>query len=332
MEPVRFLYQFSAGDSFLHRLDPRAKMVLIGCLLVATFTFPHAWVMPLVPIALLWLLGRIGPWQYAGFLLFLVPLMLAIVLIQLLSRGGPYIELLDLIPVSQPGLQIGAVVALRLAAMGIAFVMFSMTTDPFDWGLALYRSGLPYRVAFMFAFAMRFFPLLQEELATIRNALAARGTEIFTIGRPLRFLRGVAISIMPLGIGALRRSQDIALAMELRGFGYAEEAGLPRTLFRDVRLRGVDYAVMVASLAALAGAFTYAARQGGLPTLTTGQKVFGGLLLLLFSLVATVIARALRGERRQAADAQPPGTCRHPDRPGGRLCPGERTADPEAPG
>lgn len=302
------LYQFSAGDSFLHSLDPRSKLLVIACLLVATFLFPHAWVMPLIPILMLWALGKIPPWKYGGVFLFLLPLMAGIILIQVLSGGAPYLplKLFGLISLSEPGLSNGLLVAFRLTSMGVAFLMFSMTTDPFDWGLSMYKSGLPYRVAFMFAFAMRFFPLLQEELGVIRNALSARGSDSFSLSRPGRFLRGVAISVLPLGVGALRRSQDIALAMELRGFGYAEEVGIKRTLFRDIRLRPRDYLVMVCSVLFLAAVIAYAARAGTLPKLTSGQKVFAGVLLALFGVVAVVITRALGGSRnRMGHDPQP---------------------------
>src|SRR5438309_11189330 len=121
--------------------------------------------MPLVIIAIIWILGRVSPLEYFVFILFLLPLMTAIVLIHLLTDGPPYFDarLLGVIPISTPGWDAGLLVAFRLAAMGIAFIMFSMTTDPFDWGMAMYQSGLNYKVAFMFAFAMRFFPLRSEE-------------------------------------------------------------------------------------------------------------------------------------------------------------------------
>lgn len=294
---MRLLYQFSAGESFLHRLDPRTKLVLILCLLIATFISPTPWAMPFVPLLLLWVLGGIPPWQYWGFLVLMLPLMVGITLIQALSGGPPYLSVWA-VSISEPGVTTGLVVAFRLAAMGIAFIMFSATTDPFDWGLSMYRSGLPYRVAFMFAFAMRFFPLLQEELLVIRNALAARGSDVFSLRNPIRFLRGVAMSVVPLGLGALRRSQDIALAMELRGFGYAEEAGIRRSLFRDIRLRRADYVIGAASLAFLVAAVVHAAQAGSLPVLSRGQQVFGAVLLALLAVVGIAIVRAIGGPQQ----------------------------------
>ena len=239
---MKFLYQFSAGDSFVHRLDPRTKLIFLVCFLVATFLVPQPWIMPLVIIGIIWSLAGISPLEYLPFLLFLLPLMLAITLVHLLADGPPFLEIsvLGVVPLSRGGLEAGLLVAFRLAPMGIAFIMFSMTTDPFDLGIALHYAGIPYRVSFMIAFALRFFPLLHEEMSIIRNALRARGYQ----GPGT-----VALTALPLGLGALRRSQKIALAMELRGFSYAEEMKTRRTILKDVRMRPIDYGAIAAGIA-----------------------------------------------------------------------------------
>jgi len=69
------------------------------------------------------------------------------------------------------------------------------------------------------------------------------------------FFPGVVTSAVPLGLGAIRRSQDIAMAMELRGLNLPDELGKPRVLFRDVRLRPIDIALMCASVAVLVALF-----------------------------------------------------------------------------
>jgi energy-coupling factor transport system permease protein len=294
---MKLLYQFAAGDSFLHRLDPRTKLVFVVCFLISTFLLPVPWVMPVAIVAIIWIFGRVSPLEYLVFILFLLPLMTAIVLIHLLTDGPPYFDtpLLGVLPLSRPGWDAGLLVAFRLAAMGIAFIMFSMTTDPFDWGMAMYQSGLNYKVAFMFAFAMRFFPLLQEELVVIRNALTARGYRAIGSRNPYVFLRGVAISIMPLGLGALRRSRDIALAMELRGFNYAETVGARRTVFRDIRMRPRDHAVVAVSVLGLVAAVGLSVRLGAFPEIPRAWLVFLGILLVLFSGIAWRISRTIKG-------------------------------------
>jgi energy-coupling factor transport system permease protein len=161
--------------------------------------------------------------------------------------------------------------------------------------MAMYRSGLNYKVAFMFAFAMRFFPLLQEELVVIRNALTARGYRAIGSRNPYVFLRGVAISIMPLGLGALRRSRDIALAMELRGFNYAETVGTRRTMFRDIRMHVRDYVVVAISGLGLVAVIALSIWLGAFPEIPAPWLVFLGILVVLFSAIAWRISRTIKG-------------------------------------
>lgn len=250
---MKLLYQFEASESFLHRLDPRSKIVLIICFLILTFWLPYPWLMALLAIALIWVLGRISPLEYYPILLFFLPLMFAIIVVQVFFVGGdPYLPVViggqTIWHFSLHGWQEGQTIAFRLAAMGIAFLMFSMTTDPFDWGLSMHKLGLPYKAAFLFGFALRFFPLLQEEMVTIQSAFKARGADALNSLNLVRFLTGVAQVVFPLGLGAMRKSQNIALAMELRGFSFPELSGTNRVIFRDVHLRTWDWIVMAISI------------------------------------------------------------------------------------
>jgi energy-coupling factor transport system permease protein len=294
---MKFLYQFSAGKSFVHSLDPRTKLVLILFFLIATFIIPRPWIMPLLIMAVLWVGAKVKPTEYYVFLLFLLPLMIGVTLIHLLTDPGPYFfSALGFVHLSTPGLQAGLSIAFRLAAMGLAFMLFSMTTDPFDWGLAMYKSGLPYRLAFMFAFAMRVFPLIQEELTIIRNALAARAYEGIDSANPVAFLRGAVISMFPLIAGALRRSQEIAMAMELRGLTCAEEMKVRRTVFRDIGLRRRDYATMAVGFSCLVAFMLYSAQTGALPSISRGWILFGVVLVALFSIVGWRIANIIMAD------------------------------------
>lgn len=255
---MKLLYQFEASNSFLHRLDPRTKLILVLCYLIITFLVSKPWLMALLAVGLIWALGKISPTEYFPLLLFFLPIMIAITLVQVFLVGGePYVPLVVndrvLWHFSLKGWHAGTTIAWRLAAMGIAFLMFSMTTDPFDWGLSLYNIGLPYKAAFLFAFAMRFFPLIQEEMVTIQSAFKARGADALSSWNLYRFVVGIAQVTFPLGLSALRRSQNIALAMELRGFNFPELTTTSRSVFRDVHMSARDYAVIVASIVAVVG-------------------------------------------------------------------------------
>ncbi len=247
------LYQFSAGDSFAHRLDPRTKLIFVLCYMVAAFIVPEPWWMFLGVIVLLWVLGGITPKDYSVFVVYMLPLMITLTVIQMLVGGKPGIVILgrEIGFLSQAGWDIGIRISFRLLTTGMGFILFSMTTDPFDTGLSLYRSGLKYSISYMFAFALRFFPLLQEELFVIRSALQARAYASVGSKNPITIVKGVTTSVVPLGVGALRRSQDIALAMERRGLGFPTELGIERVIFRDIRLRFWDYVIISLSVIGL---------------------------------------------------------------------------------
>jgi energy-coupling factor transport system permease protein len=251
---MRPLYQFSAGDSFAHRLDPRTKLIFVVCYMVAAFVVPQPWWMFIAVIFIIWVLGGIKPSAYAIFIVYMAPLMITLTVIQMLTGPKPPGMMIlgyEIPFLSQAGWDIGIRIAFRLLTTGVGFILFSMTTDPFDTGLSLYQSGLPYRISYMFAFALRFFPLLQEELFVIRSALQARAYAAVGSNNPYTIIKGMTTAVVPLGVGALRRSQDIALAMERRGLGFPTELGIQRVIFRDIRLRFWDYIIIAFSVIGL---------------------------------------------------------------------------------
>ena len=246
---MRPLYQFAAGESLVHRLDPRTKLIFVVLYMVAAFIFPYPWWMFVAVMVLMWVAAGIKPTDYSIFVVYMLPLMFTLTLIQMLIGPLPGIHVFGYeIPfLSESGWLTGIRISFRLATTGMGFILFSMTTDPFDTGMSLYKSGLNYRIAYMFAFALRFFPLLQEELFVIRSALQARAYASIGSSNPITIIKGIIASVTPLGVGALRRSQDIALAMERRGFGFPTELGTTRVIFRDIRLRPRDYFIIILS-------------------------------------------------------------------------------------
>ena len=260
---MKAIYQYSGISTPFHKLDPRTKLVMTLCYLLISFLLPSPlrvggivipvpFVMAMIIVIAIWTVLKVAPWDYLFLWVYLLPIVGGITFAHVFFLDGP--PLLALGPfhhLSIRGFYLGLDIGFRLVAMGFAFVMFSMTTDPFHWGLSMYKAGIPYKGAFMFAFGMRFYPLLQEEYFVIRDALKARGSDLLTSMNPIKLMNGVAVSAIPLGLGALRRSQNIALAMELRGFSFPEQTGVPRVLFRDIRMQTRDWVVVVVSLSLL---------------------------------------------------------------------------------
>lgn len=250
------LYAFSGQDSFLHRLDPRTKLVFILSYLLASFVVPAPWLLFVILIVAIRVLAGISPKEYYQFLVLMLPLILAITFVHTVFIGeAPYFFQIDLpgitLSFSREGFANGTTLAFRLATMGLAFTLFAMTTDPFHWGMAMYKLGLPYKVSFMFAFAIRLYPLIQEEFLTIQRALKSRGSNALSSFNPFVFFPGVVMSAVPLGLGAIRRSRDIAVAMELRGLNIPQETGGRRVLYREPRLKTIDIVILALCAGAL---------------------------------------------------------------------------------
>lgn len=242
---MKSLFQFSGGDSFLHRLDPRPKFLVVIAVLAYVLLFEQPMFMLgafFAIIGIIWILGGIPPTEYWTLLLFFTPLIGAVMLIQGLTLHPPESEIvLALGPVqfSDYGLLFGASIGLRLATMGLTFMMFSMTTTPKNVGLALYKVGVPFRYAYLATFGLRFLPMMQSDLKTIQNARAVRGDKDVGSRNPFRRLKSLPMSFFPLAANSLRQSNETAKALELRGYGASEK----RTTVFDLELRWVDYAV-----------------------------------------------------------------------------------------
>jgi energy-coupling factor transport system permease protein len=253
------IYSYSAYKTWFHRLDARSKLTFVFCYLLLAFLLPTPIVIAGIPwptpflmfvlmIFLVWWGARVNPRTYLPFLLYLAPIILGLMFAHTfllnkcpcLSESTPVLRSMSL-----AGFLFGTAVAFRLGAMAICFLFFSYTTDPFEWGLSMYKAGIPYKGAFMFASAMRFYPLLQEEFITIQDALKARGSDLLVKWyNPVRLMWGVLTTAIPMGLGGLRRSRNIALSMELRGFSFPEETGAQRQLLRDIQLRPADYIII----------------------------------------------------------------------------------------
>lgn len=116
---------------------------------------------------------------------------------------------------------------LRTMAVSLAAIQMFGWTSAEDAVLMLRSFHVPYRYAMLVTMAQRFFPLLKEEYQTILESQKVRGVETDTIAQKLRVL---PLTFLPFLYRALRRTSDIALSMELRGFGYCRERTFPKEL------------------------------------------------------------------------------------------------------
>ena len=137
--------------------------------------------------------------------------------------------------------------ALRLLAIGTAFFLFFQATPPEALSNALLKMGVPYPFAFVLSASMQFVPLLVRRLGNIRDAQRARG---IPIEGGLSLLIHLPALAGPLLIQAFKFADELAEAMEARGFG------IPGRQFRyEPRFRWMDWTVVIISVAVLVMAF-----------------------------------------------------------------------------
>lgn len=235
---------YRPGTSFMHRTDPRAKFLLILCVLVVALSTTRLDVLvaltALVVLALS-VLARITPRNYGKALLFIVPLIVLLTLLQSLVQDGPALATVGGLGLSREGVLLGLGIGLRLFAMGICFYGFSVTTSPSDIALGLNRIGVPYKFAYLTSFAFRFLPLMQDEAQALLTAMALRGSPENSTANPFRRGRVLVRMMFPMLVASMKRSGDIALSMELRGYGSKGR----RTYLRQLRFRPSDAAAAV---------------------------------------------------------------------------------------
>jgi energy-coupling factor transport system permease protein len=136
---------------------------------------------------------------------------------------------------------------LRLLAIGTAFFLFFQTTPPEALSNALLKMGVPYPFAFVLSASLQFVPVLVRRLGNIRDAQRARG---IPIEGGLRLLIHLPALAGPLWIQAFKLADELAEAMEARGFG------IPGRRFRhEPRFQWKDWMVVIISAAVLVVAF-----------------------------------------------------------------------------
>ncbi|MDL2206467.1 energy-coupling factor transporter transmembrane protein EcfT [Eubacteriales bacterium OttesenSCG-928-N13] len=240
------LGQFFPGDSLIHRMDPRAKLVLTIALIVAVFVakgfLSYAVVFAFIlmtamisQISLKLIIRAIRP------ILFIVAL--TFVLNMFFSSGGNVIFQWAFMTITDQGLQMASYMAIRLVLLVMGTQLLTLTTSPIaltDGIESLLRPlskiGFPaHELAMMMSIALRFIPTLMEEADKIMKAQMARGAD-FESGNLIQRAKSMVPLLVPLFVSAFRRADELALAMEARCY----RGGEHRTRMKVLHFTQID--------------------------------------------------------------------------------------------
>jgi energy-coupling factor transport system permease protein len=219
------------GASPLHRLHPVTKLGLLVAFVVAAFMVDRPVVLLPLAAAVFALLA------VSGGLANVVRLRVMFVLVFVFTLVVWTFFYRSLFVATRAGFLYGLSTAIRLDTFLAAGLLFLSTTRVEEVAYALGRLGLPYRVGFTLTLAFRLVPVFFDAALTVVQAQRCRGLEFGKGGVVARLRRFVPI-IVPVLIGALRRADRMAMALELRGFN----SGRPRTTYLRARAGGADVA------------------------------------------------------------------------------------------
>ncbi len=202
----------------IHNLDPRIKFIYVCAIFAATIIY---WELPplitlfLIQVPFVVLAGVQREWirsmRGAAFLATII--FVTNFIFSYISAGYT---------VTASNLEYAIAMTLRFIVLVESFSVFFLTTSPDHLGLALEQTRIPYEFCFAFTTAVRFVPVLAEEAQTIIDAQKARGLELER-GNFLKRIRNYIPILIPLIVSAIRRSLELAEAMESRAWGATEK-------------------------------------------------------------------------------------------------------------
>ena len=262
------LGQFFPGDSILHRIDPRMK-ILISALFI-TMIFGATTVGTLLFVTVLtFLLPLIGKIPMRTVLKGIKPLrwvILIMTLLFLINGGGEGYHILwewQFITISWEGILKAICVSLRIVVLVASVsVILSYTTSPIALADAIEHLLSPLKAikvpvhdfAMMITIAMRFIPILVEETDKIMSAQASRGAD-FKSGSLIRRAKALIPVFIPLFVSSVRHADNLATAMECRCY----HGGKGRTRMKRLRYTPLDFAAFLVMSLFLVGVAVAAA-------------------------------------------------------------------------
>lgn len=252
------LGQFLPGTSPVHRLDPRAKILLLIAVIVFIFITGNYFSLALVGLFVLsvMLLTKIPIKMYLKSMKMILFIVLFTGIINLFyGKGEPIFEI-GFIKITEAGINNAIFVSVRIAFLIIASSILTFTTSPTDLTDAIERLLKPltifhirvHEVAMMMTIALRFVPTLLEETDKIMSAQKARGADMNS-GNLINRIKALIPVLIPLFVSAFRRAYDLATAMECRCY----QGGSGRTRMKSLHYSKIDVFALIACAVLLSG-------------------------------------------------------------------------------
>jgi len=237
---------YSYKDNLIHKLDPRTKLLWFLVMLILSIATrqPALLAAGIGLVVMVSLAAGLDIRRYWPLVKAMIPVTIAVVILQLIYAEGPIFATVGPVGLHSLGFEIAFTVMFRIILIVTVCLQFFMWVHPTDLALTFIAFKLPYRYALLFGLSLRTFPVLERELVRIYDSQAARGLELK--GSLRKIVRLIPV-MLPFVLRALRRTTEVAIAMELRAFGYEKQ----RTYLRSIQFTRADW--LASSLMVLTG-------------------------------------------------------------------------------
>ncbi|MDF1509232.1 energy-coupling factor transporter transmembrane protein EcfT [Robertmurraya sp. DFI.2.37] len=254
--------RYIPAESPLHRMDPRSKLILVFAFVCVVFIANNAITYGLLIVYTLFMvLSSKVPIRFllGGLKLVLWLVLFTLILHLFFTKEGEIIFQWGWVMIYEEGLKKGIFISLRFFLLILMTSLLTLTTTPIEItdGIEILLDPLKkikfpvHELALMMSISLRFIPTLMQETDKIMKAQTARGVE-FSGGPVKERIKAIIPLLIPLFIGSFKRAEELAIAMEARGY----RGGEGRTKYRQLRWGLVD-TLMLVLLAVLAVALFF---------------------------------------------------------------------------
>lgn len=240
------------ADTFLHELDPRAKLALSLALFAPAYTFgqPAYVLVPcLLALAALWAGKGLRNLKRVWFIVVALFVVGLVVWPGFVEASGPVVVDIGPLFLSEHQLLFALGRSLRIATFIFGGLAYVSTTSNEELVRGMRRLGLPYAFCFAVGTALRLFPTFLGAAGTVRQAQEARGLDL-SASNPIERIRNFIPLLVPVFMTAFRNVETQSMALEARGFDTRTE----RTFYGDTPFSTRDWGAVVVTVAVIAGA------------------------------------------------------------------------------
>ncbi|QSZ27128.1 energy-coupling factor transporter transmembrane protein EcfT [Aceticella autotrophica] len=246
--------QYIPGNTFIHRLDPRTKIILSIIFIISLFIITNfsGYIFIFAFILISILISKI-PISYIlkGLKPIIIILLLTVTLNIFFTPGGTILFSIGALKITVNGFKLAVFMGLRLIFLIVGTSLLTLTTSPIALTDGIEnllnpfkKIGVPaHELAMMMTIALRFIPTLLEETEKIMKAQIARGAD-FESGNLIKRAKNLVPLLVPLFISAFRRADELAIAMEARCY----RGGVNRTKMKQLKMQTIDFTAIIITI------------------------------------------------------------------------------------